>query len=178
MNDDAGALLIHGDKLQLRPFLPGDITTAYLSWLNDPFTMRWSNQRFTRHTTESCLRYLHSFDSSPNLFLSISSLTGQALGTMTAYVAPHHRTADMGILIGERSVWGQGFGLDAWQTLLRWLLEQRGLRKVTAGTLSCNQAMLRLMNKSGMHLEGCRRQQELVDGMAHDICYFARFGVD
>jgi ribosomal-protein-alanine N-acetyltransferase len=54
-------------------------------------------------------------------------------------------------------------------------LADGGMRKVTAGTLDCNGAMLRLMEKSGMHHEGSRRRQEIVDGREHDILYFARF---
>ena len=83
-----------------------------------------------------------------------------------------------GILIGERTAWGQGYGLDAWSSLLGWLLTERGLRKVTAGTLDCNAPMLRLMEKSGMHTEGARRRQEIVKGAEHDILYFARFRDD
>jgi RimJ/RimL family protein N-acetyltransferase len=59
---------------------------------------------------------------------------------------------------------------------MTWLLEARGLRKVTAGTLGCNTPMLRLMHGSGMQPDGVRRGQEIVDGAAQDILYFARFG--
>jgi [ribosomal protein S5]-alanine N-acetyltransferase len=174
-----GPVRIESAKVRLQRFTAEDLTPQYLGWLNDAVTMRYSNQRFRRHTRESSLAYLQSFDGTPNLFLSIRRRSdGLALGTMTAYLAEPHGTADMGILIGERACWGQGYGLDAWQALLDWLLRDRGLRKVTAGTLECNAAMLRLMEKSGMHHEGSRRQQEIVEGVAYDILYFARFGDD
>lgn len=170
---------IEGARVWLQPFTEADLTPAYLGWLSDPVATRYSNQRFARHTRESSLAYLHSFDGSPNFFFSVRRRNdGLALGTMTAYVALNHGTADMGILIGERSVWGQGYGLDAWSSLLGWLLTERGLRKVTAGTLDCNAPMLRLMEKSGMHAEGARRRQEIVEGAEHDILYFARFRDD
>jgi RimJ/RimL family protein N-acetyltransferase len=35
--------------------------------------------------------------------------------------------------------------------------------------------MLRLLERSGMALEGIRRAQEIVEGRAEDIMYFARF---
>lgn len=173
------ALRIEGVRVWLRPFTEADVTPAYLGWLNDPVATRYSNQRFAHHTRESSLAYLGSFAGSSNLFLSVRRLDdGLALGTMTAYVAPRHGTADMGILIGERLVWGQGYGLDAWSALLHWLLREHGVRKVTAGALDCNAPMLRLMEKSGMHAEGARRRQEIVEGAEHDILYFARFRDD
>ena len=160
----------------MRRFTETDITDGYLSWLNDPLTMRYSNQRFLRHDISSSQRYLESFNGSPNLFLCICDRTaGQVIGTMTAYISPHHGTADMGILVGEPRVRGQGYGLDAWTALMTWLLDQQGLRKVTAGMLACNTAMRTVAHRSGMVPDGLRRQQEIVDSLPQDILYFARF---
>ena len=82
---------------------------------------------------------------------------------------------ELGILIGDRTVWGQGYGQDAWDTLSAFLASQPGMRKITCGTLACNEAMVRLAERSGMGLEGCRRAQELVEGEPVDVLYFARF---
>ena len=137
---------------------------------------RLSNQRFVVHSRQSCLRYLASFEETPNRFLSARRLADDApIGTMTAYFSPHHGTVDVGILIGERSVWGEGYGQDAWDTLMTWLLAQPGLRKVTAGTLAVNKGMIRLAERSGMTLEGRRLRQEGVEGEEVDILYFGRF---
>ena len=167
---------LSGHKVSLQRFSGDDITDAYIGWLNDAVTMRFSNQRFLRHDRQSSQRYIASFKNSPNLFFSVREKSnGNAVGTMTAYISPVHGTADMGILIGDRSAWGQGFGLEAWTMLLHHLLAQPDIRKVTAGTLACNAAMLSLTAKSGMLLDGQRRKQELVDGVPHDILYFAKF---
>lgn len=167
---------LSGSRAVLQRFSETDITEAYISWLNDPVTMRLSNQRFLRHDRQSSQRYLATFEDSANLFFSVrNKLNGNAIGTMTAYVSPMHGTADMGILIGDRSAWGQGFGLDAWTTLLHHLLAQTHIRKITAGTLACNAPMLSLAAKSGMLPDGQRSKQELVDGVPHDILYFAKF---
>lgn len=169
-------LRLRGRLLELRPFTEADITPAYLGWLNDPVVTRYSNQRFRKHDADSALAYLRGFDGGPNLFFSAHRIDdGQAVGTLTAYIAPPHGTADVGIMIGERSAWGRGLGQDAWDTLLQWLLQERGLRKVTAGALACNLGMLRLMERSGMQLEGARRAQEIVEGEAVDVLYYARF---
>jgi ribosomal-protein-alanine N-acetyltransferase len=168
---------LRGKRVVLRPFSRDDITANYLDWLNDPVTMRYSNQRFRRHDLDSSKRYLASFEGSGNLFLAVDDAIGRRLGTMTAYVSAPHGTADLGILIGERAAWGQGLGLDAWCTLMEQLL-RHGLRKVTGGTLDCNSAMLAIFRKSGMHMEGRRQRQEIVEGAEHDILFYARFAHD
>ena len=163
-------------RLLLRPFTMADIVDGYIQWLNDPKVVRFSNQRFRRHDVESCLAYLHSFSGSENMFLAICMLNGnRMIGTMTAYISPYHGTADMGILVGERSVWGQGVGLEAWSLLMLHLLQGGSCRKVTGGALRCNIGMVKIMERSGMHLEAVRAKQEIVDGNPQDALYFAKF---
>jgi [ribosomal protein S5]-alanine N-acetyltransferase len=168
--------ILTGNRVTLRRFVESDITPEYISWLNDPEVVRFSNQRFRRHDAATSLAYLRSFEGTDNLFLSARvKETDQAIGTLTAYVARQHGTADVGIMIGARELWGQGLGQDAWDTLGTWLLVQPGMRKWTAGALACNPGMLRLLERSGMHLEAQRREQEIVDGQAHDVLYYAKF---
>lgn len=168
--------VLRGAKVLLQPFGPDDVSNSYIGWLNDRAVVRFSNQRFRRHDRASCLRYLATFEGTDNLFLGIRRLADdRPLGTMTAYLATPHGTADIGILLGDTATWGQGYGQDAWNTLLAWLLGERSLRKVTAGALACNRGMVAVMERSGMHLEGARRAQEMVDGRAEDVLYYARF---
>ena len=170
------ALDLVGRKVRLRSFTEADITDVYIGWLNDPVVTRYSDQRFLRHDRESCVRYLASFDGTPNLFVSVRRLEDdRAIGTMTAYVSPHHGVADVGILIGDRSVWRGGFGQDAWDTFTSWLLSRPDIRKLAAGTTAVNQAMIRLAERSGMAMEGRRMRQVVIEGEAVDILYFGRF---
>ena len=149
---------------------------AYVSWLNDPEVVKYSNQRFNKHTAESCLKYLNSFEGTNNIFVGIRRSEDDVLiGTMTAYVSLVHGTVDVGIMIGDQSCKGKGYGQDAWNTMLNALSLSPLIRKITAGTLDCNLSMLKLMERSSMHLEAIRKKQEIVDGVAHDIHYYARF---
>jgi ribosomal-protein-alanine N-acetyltransferase len=177
--DGDGEIRLEGARTRLRKFRPSDINGDYLGWLNDPQVTQFSNQRFVHHDESSAASYLESFEGTANLFLSVDTAEdGRAIGTMTAYRSVHHGTADVGIMIGDRAVWGRGYGQDAWNLLIEWLLTQPGMRKVTAGTLACNQGMIRLAARSGMQVEAVRREQELVDGRPIDILYFARFALD
>lgn len=173
---ESDACMLQGTKVALRPFTRADINQAYIDWLNDADVVQYSNQRFLKHTRESCLRYLDSFSGTDNLFFSVRRLPDDiAVGTMTAYLCPHHGTVDVGILIGDKTVWGMGYGQDAWNTLTAWLLRRRGIRKLTAGTLACNHGMIKLMERSGMQHEATREKQEIVKGQATDILYYAKF---
>ena len=163
-------------RLRLRPFQAGDINATYLSWLNDPAVMRFSNQRFRTHTAESSAAYLASFSGTRNSFLLIEQRSdGRPIGTATVYRSPQHGTADIGLMVGNRQCWGQGYGREAWQAVLEALLKEPGIRKVTGGTARPNEAMVRIMEQSGMELEAVRARQELIEGQPVDLLYYARF---
>lgn len=165
-------MCLKGSMVELRSFSIENLTESYLEWLSDPFLMRFSNQRFQTHNIINCRAFLDSFNRTENLFIAIYH-QDTFIGTMTAYRSAFHATADIGILIGT-GLQGKGLGKDAWTTLMAHLLET-GTRKVTGGTLRCNTAMLRIMQGSGMQLDGVRVGQELVDGVAQDILHFAKF---
>ncbi len=59
--------------------------------------------------------------------------------------------------------------------MMNFLLEKGCVRKVTGGTLSCNQGMMRIFEKVGMVSDGVRKDHEVIDGKPYDIVYFAKF---
>ena len=164
------------ERLILRSFALSDITEGYLGWLLDPYVTRFSNQRFVQHNYQTCLQYFNSFANTCNSFLLIIHKNDKVpIGTITVYRNVHHLTADIGIMIGNKNYWGQGLGLESWSIVLKTLLSENGMRKVTAGTLSVNKAMLNIMRSSGMTLESIRKSHELVDNQPVDLLYFASF---
>ncbi len=168
--------LLEGDRISVRPFALTDINSTYLNWLNDPDVVRFSNQRFSTHTEKSCRDYLASFQGSTNYFLVICNReSGAMLGTMTVFRSVPHGTADVGIMIGEKRVWGRGIGAEAFCTVISALESSGVIRKITAGTLSVNTSMLRVMEKAGMAWEATRRAQELVEGKPVDVVHYSKF---
>jgi ribosomal-protein-alanine N-acetyltransferase len=165
-----------GDRVLVRQFTACDISEAYLGWLQDPEVVRYSGQRFRVHTLDTCRAYLASFEASANHLLAICDRqSGSMLGTLTVYRSLPHGTADIGIMIGARSFWGQGLGAEAFCLVLSTLRASRVVRKVTAGTLEVNRGMVRIMEKAGLHHEATRRAQELLDGKPVDVVYHAAF---
>ena len=169
-------LLLESERLRLVPFTAAHIQVDYIAWLNDPQIVQFSNQRFTRHSELTCRNYLASFDSSANRFFAIEDKsTHQLIGTLTMYISPFHRTADIGILIGNANQWGKGYGHEAFSLAVDSLLCITNFRKVTAATMSCNKGMIKIMEKCCMKLEATQKAQELLDEKPMDILYFAKF---
>jgi len=174
-----GLFPIEGQLVKIDLFKKENITDTYLGWLNDPVTTRYSNQRFLRHTLQTSIAYLQSFEGTENHFLTISLKANKKyVGTMSAYISSAHETADIGVMIGDKTSWGLGVGGDAWATLLSFLLNTVRLRKVTGGAVASNRGMVKIMSKSGMMPDGVRVAQELINGKAEDIVHFAKYRCD
>lgn len=167
---------IFGNKVILRSFRIADITDDFVSFLNNTKVVRYSNQRFIRHTPESCLNYMKSFTDTDSIYLAIEDKdNGELLGTMTAYIDINHKTADIGILIGNRNVWGKGIGTESWGLLMNFLFSSADIRKVTGGTLKDNIGMINIMKKNGMTHEATQVAQEIIDNKPIDMLYFSKF---
>ncbi|MBQ0726651.1 MAG: GNAT family N-acetyltransferase [Thalassobium sp.] len=168
-------LPINDNAITVRPFVAKDLTDTYVGWLNDAEVVRFSNQRFISHSKSSCEAFYRSFEHTSACFLAVDHEELGMIGTMTVYFNEHHGTADIGILIGERRVWGQGIGLAAWCMIMEALKGVEGLRKITGGTLSCNLSMMSIFRRAGMIEDGIRYGQEVVAGVPYDIHHFAYF---
>ena len=82
------------------------------------------------------------------------------IGTMTAYTNLKNKTADIGILIGEKKFLGKGFGADAWKTLISYLFKFKRLNEITAGTKSKNLQMIKVFKIGGMKLYKQNKKQK------------------
>lgn len=173
---------VETQRLRIVRFSERHLTPRYLAWLNDPHRTRYSEQRHRQHTMASCRAYLAGFDGSPNYFWAIETRVPEHaslghIGNINAYVDPHAGVADLGILIGSEGA-GHGFGLEAWQGVSDFLLREGNIRKVCAGTLANNAAMIQLAEKAGMAPDGVRRAHAVWQGKPIDVLQFARFRED
>ena len=168
---------IRTGRLEIIPFDRAHITDKYINWLNDPEVVKFSSQRFRIHTKKTCEEYLETYNNTSNYFWAIIDKANNYghIGNINAYIDINQNTADLGIIIGEKKVWGKGFGLEAWEVICEFLFNEKSIRKITAGTLSCNKGMLKIAEKSGMKKEGRRLKQEIVRGEEVDVVYFGLF---
>lgn len=169
--------VIRTERLVLEPFRSCHVSAEYVAWLNDKHLMRYSEQRHREHSLATCTVYADSFTGSPHYFWRILTDTAKPLhiGNINAYVDRINSVADIGILIGNPAAQGKGYGYEAWMGITRFLLNEQKLRKLTAGTMSVNKPMLRIMEKAGMIPDGVRKRQYLCEGEEVDIIHMALF---
>jgi RimJ/RimL family protein N-acetyltransferase len=145
----------------------------YFEWLSDYEVMKTINrlEYLMPVEFEVVVSYVNDLlESDSDIFFALYMKDGdEFIGTVrVAKMDWRHGLADVGILIGNRSAWGRGIATDAINAVSKYLFESLGFRKLTAGALSNNLAVIRAFENNGYVREALFREQfrfenELVD---------------
>lgn len=148
-------------RIMLAPYTGGMVAAQHVAWLNDPEVVRYSEQRHKTHTLESQEEYLDNFPDGSHIWLIVANFgdpdDGECgdIGTITAYIDRPNRLANMGIMIGEKRLWGQGYGSEAWDAVIDFLFTKDNIRKIECGCMLSNRSMTSLADRAGMRMEAC-----------------------
>ncbi|MBN1203296.1 MAG: GNAT family N-acetyltransferase [Myxococcaceae bacterium] len=74
------------------------------------------------------------------------------------------RRAELGLMIGDRSAWGQGFGTEATRLMLDYGFGTLNLHKVWLHVYAHHAPAIRVYEKAGFRKEGVQRDQHYVEG--------------
>ena len=164
-------------RLRLERFAAGHLSERYVSWLNDPEVVRYSEQRHRQHSMETCRQYVRTMADAGNSLWAIIGVDPAFghIGNIAAVLDRNNQLCDVAILIGERSAWGHGLGTEAWIAVCNFMLGPMGMRKVTGGTMENNKAMVRIMERADMVPDGRRLAHYLIKDEAVNLVYFASF---
>jgi RimJ/RimL family protein N-acetyltransferase len=153
----------------------------YLSWLRDPEVVRTLNLPDylaapvpAATVTAYCDALMRS---DRDLMLALHDRDdGAFVGTLKAgHIDWHAGTGDVGIMIGRRGRWGRGLATDAIYALAHYLFDRIGLRKLTAGSMANNPAMIRTFERLGFVREGVFRRQDRLGDEYIDHIHFGCF---
>ncbi len=165
-----GGIVVTGPRMELRVLQTNAVSTAYVAWLNDPEVNRFLECRFVHQTTDSVRAFVASTLAAPNsLPLAITVGTSHIGNIKLGPIDPNHGSGEVGLLIGERSHWGQGFATEAIDTLAAWAFDTVGLAKLTAGAYASNEGSIRAFARAGFSTEGRRTAQFALGDQREDL---------
>lgn len=165
--------MIQTGRLTLKPRTIGWDIEKEIDWLNDPEVVKFSEQRHRKHTIESQIAYICSFGGN-NLLFDIRR-GGLLIGSISAIVDRNNGVANLGILIGDKLLWGQGYGLEAWSAFSDHLFQHHRIRKIEAGCMATNVGMLNLAAKAQMFLEGQKIGHFKTENGTVDLMEYGKF---
>ena len=163
--------MLEGKLVRLRAIEPGD-AEPYYRWFNDQEVTRFLATRYpvSRAYEEAFIARRSTNDFSQGLMLAIETKDGANIGNIGLHDPhPEHRTATLGIEIGEKEYWANGYGSDAIVTLLRFCFDEMNLNRVSLHVFEFNERALACYKKCGFQMEGRLRQQYYGEGRYWDV---------
>jgi len=141
-------------------------------WINDREVTRFLSMRYeiSRAAEESWLRELCSKPMTyDRVFFAIETKDGHHIGNINLFSAqPEERKCELGIMIGEKACWSQGYGTDALRTLLRFAFDEMNMNRVQLHVFAFNERAQAAYRKAGFVEEGRRREAIFTEGAYHD----------
>lgn len=150
-------------------------TERQVRWLNTPEVVKHSENRHVSHSLKTQEIYLTCF--AGPIWGIYDVVKDEHIGNISARVDKNNNIADVGILIGECDYWKKGLGKEAWETVCNWLIDREGgrFRKIEAGCMANNVAMLRILAHTNFVYEGERLNHFLFNGSPVGMKLFGRF---
>lgn len=168
---------LRGPRLTLRSLGRSDAGPPYLSWMDDPRVTQYLEARHRRHDRASLEAFIEGANADPATLLLGIVLSAEArhIGNIKLGIDASHRRGDIGILIGDPSVWGRGHAREAIGLLAEHAFERLGLHKLTAGFYDANVASVKAFAAAGFVEEARMRSHWRVAGGWQDGLMMARF---
>ena len=103
-------------------------------------------------------------------FLIEEKSSGRPIGWCTTRTwARKHVSANLGIGLGEKELWDQGYGSEAVNLLIGIVFDHQGWHGAELYTLTENERAIRSAEKPGFRRVGLEREATYYDGAHHDV---------
>jgi diamine N-acetyltransferase len=166
-------LNVVGDKVALGP-LRRDLLPLYTKWFNDFEVTRTLLRGWRPMTAEAEERWYERASAAEEgmNFTIWERATLRPIGNTGLMEVSHvDRTAEFGIVIGEKDCWGKGYGTEATMLMLDYGFSALNLHNVLLRVYAFNQRGIRAYARAGFREIGRRREAFRRGGRVEDVVY-------
>ena len=164
--------MIRGQRVYLRAAERDDIPT-FVHWMTDAETTSFLSMRapMSLVSEEQWFERMTAGQGKEGYFFVICRLEDERpIGTIGLFALDLiNGNAGMGITIGEKQLWGQGYGSDALNALLDFGFGMLRLERIWLDVYDHNARARRSYEKCGFTLEGTKRHDSFRDGRHIDV---------
>ena len=168
--------MISGEKVVLTALERYDLPKNYL-WGNDPELIHTAGMTpFPKGSWQIEQWYEQSLNNPNALILAVRlKENAEYIGNIElSGIDFKNATAEIGLIIGEKQYWRQGYAQDSLNALAKFAFQEMNLNRLASKVLAFNQPGLELFQKAGFKEEGKERQAFFSQGQYWDIHLFSR----
>ncbi len=165
--------MILGERVRLRAIERDDLP-RFVTWLNDPEVRHGLLVNIPLSLAQEEQWYNHILEKPMEeqpLVIEINTPEGwMAVGNIALDTIDwKERCAEVGIFIGEKSLWNRGYGREAMQLMLRHGFNSLNLNRIFLRVYATNPRAVKSYEKAGFVHEGQLRQAHFQDGHYIDV---------
>jgi RimJ/RimL family protein N-acetyltransferase len=155
---------LRGRRVTLRPMTHAD-APHLVRWANDPdFSWFQWGRKPGRFPDDAGARNWMDVIADHRGVMFVIEHEGRAVGQANYRdVQPKGKSAEVGIGIGEPSLWGRGLGREALGLLVKHLVDDLGLHRITLKVLAYNDRAIASYKAVGFEVEGLERDSVMTD---------------
>lgn len=156
-----------GKEIYLKRLKPEDVGESYLAWMNNPEITQFLEARWTQYHMDDLKEFVGKIaDSEKDYLFGIFLIAdNRHIGNIKiGNIDNRHKFADLGLVIGDNSCWGKGYGTEAVSLATRFGFEQLGLHKIFAGIYANNTGSLKAFLKAGYREAGLLKEHRIFKG--------------
>lgn len=160
---------LRGQRVTLRPMTHAD-APHLVRWASDPdfAWFQWGRRPGRFADDEAARKWMDAIAENRGVVFAIEH-DGRPIGQANYRdLRPKGQSAEVGIGIGESSLWGKGLGREALDLLVRHLVNDLGVHRVSLSVLAYNDRAIASYKAAGFQVEGVDR-----DGVMTDMGHFA-----
>lgn len=174
LQSEKPVLNISGDKVALGP-LQKSMVPAFVRWENDfaVSLMSGSSLRpISREAIEGQFEQQLKENSKHIEFAIYEQASMQVIGLAELkHIDKTHRIAEYGIVIGEKSCWGKGYGTETTMLMLDYAFTVLGLHNVLLSTYGYNERAIRAYTRAGFRVMGRQREAARLGDQIYDVIF-------
>jgi RimJ/RimL family protein N-acetyltransferase len=161
-----------GEKCYLSPVSFEDVE-KYTEWVNDMETglyVLFASSVYDLQKEQATLEYLTKHNT---IMIIVDKDTNKPIGFCGLHnVNDVHRSATLGISIGDKSYWGHGLGTEATNLLLDFGFNILNLNSISLEVIDFNKRAVKCYEKCGFKLIGKKRKSIFMAGSYHDLLLY------
>lgn len=160
--------IFHGELVRLTVESPETFAKVQVRWYRDSELLRLADAdpayMWSEKNRKEWIEKQDGRDAN-NFRFAIRTLSDDALiGEVSIHPQWVNADAWVGIGLGEREIWGRGYGTDAMRLIVQYGFIELNLHRISLGLHSYNDRALKSYEKIGFKVEGTMRQDTLREG--------------
>ena len=163
-------MFLKGERVGLRPPQRESID-SYLEWMNDLDILQYILRVRPIGRAEEEEWFANLSKRAEDVLFEIALLDGgRLIGSCGIHrINSSNRSAEVGIVIGEKDFWGQGYGREGLGLLCRYGFDVLNLNRIGLSVYAYNARGIRCYERLGFKHEGRRRAARFWKGRYWDI---------